>query len=200
MPPLCDLSYFFLADNTIQDANGGNWKFTQFEPSFLTGSPSPIIHIAMTIGSAPDHCPTFKSLREYHDQRRGCLPELNHFVAISADGAIEAQGLAVSRFRYAVNVANKELLDVGIAVMDALQAVKSCKSAGAKLRATKNAARLEDEQVKVRWCIDSCLHHNILLSLSPPPSPLLPPPTTCLLTNLSFFSPFAYNFCRRVRT
>lgn len=71
----------------------------------------------MTISGSSIDGVAFDSLKEFHGLYRGKIPEQNHYVPVTADGAVSAHDLALARFRDAVNVA-REKLELATVAMD----------------------------------------------------------------------------------
>lgn len=63
----------------------------------------------MTVGYSENYIPTFEGVGDFLQSSHGTLPELNHYVPLSANGATAAKARAEKKFRQAASEAQTAL-------------------------------------------------------------------------------------------
>ncbi|CAM9935710.1 unnamed protein product, partial [Sphacelaria rigidula] len=125
---------------TVQGEIGTAWKHTLFQPAFLTAKPYPVVHIAMTIFRGSSEDVEFNSVQQFHELYGKTLPEQNHFVPVTADGADSAHEHAERRFHDAMSMAFDKLES---ATTGLKKAAEDCKKAETKRKKSLAERALE---------------------------------------------------------
>lgn len=146
---LCVASCISVAVNTINDAVGGDWKHTQFQPAIIARPSSSPIHVVMTVGYNEKYIPTFEGVGDFLQSNNGTLPELNHYVPLSADGANHAQARARKKFQHAAGEARTAWEAAGAKLTKTLEGQERSGQKPSRKR-VELVSRLLDEQNTVR--------------------------------------------------
>lgn len=121
---------------------------TLFQPAWGEKPSFPAIHVVMTLGRSEGHIPNFDSIGAYYQSTNGKLPELNYYVALSADRATSVQRLATKKFDRAAVEAKETFNEASARVAAALETDGSCRASQQKKREAM-VGRLVDEQAHV---------------------------------------------------